>query len=471
MNINEMLTGTVVELPEMMDARERRAANQRRLQQQYGQTLISFTLNIPGPIKVFPLVIQTYEEGLELIHCQCKACGIPLGHVEQVREHTGYEAFLLADAPPLQVKRALAQLEQSTSLGRLFDIDVLDQNGEKVSRTDLGQPERTCLLCGKPAFVCSRSRAHSLEELLERACSIMWDYFARRHADKLAAMACRALLYEVLATPKPGLVDKCNDGSHSDMDISTFETSALALLPYFTAFVTYGVDHCHQPIESILPDLRPMGIQGEIAMLRATGGINTHKGAIFSMGILLAALGIQYGQGKPYVRDEIQTLCRNIAAPLAQELEGITPENARTNGERLYALHGVSGARGEAAAGLPTLFQTALPRMDGLLAEGWSLNDAGVATLLDIMAVSQDTNIVARSSYERMEELRRQTAELIAQNLPAGSLLEQVAQLDQQYIQEHVSPGGSADLLALTYFLRFLEQDIHYNLANQSNFC
>ena len=239
MNLTKMMEGKRVELPAMLDARERRAFLQMQLVQKYGKALISFTLNIAGPVKVFPLSVRTFEEGLRLIRICCGEYGIPILHEEILREYTGYEAFLAADADPAYVKRVLTSLEDDHSLGRLFDIDIIRPDLSKVSRKELGKEERRCLICGGPAFVCSGRRLHSVEELQERTVQIMWDYFAFRFADDTAMTACRALLYEVMATPKPGLVDRDNTGAHDDMDIFTFETSALALLPYFRRFVSW----------------------------------------------------------------------------------------------------------------------------------------------------------------------------------------------------------------------------------------
>lgn len=457
MDLQHFLNGPRVELSQMLEARERRVWLQQAILKAYPVTLVSFTLNIAGPIKVFPLAVRSYEEGLELIRCQCKAWGLPIVHTQEVRESSGYECFLSVDAPALKVKEILSHLEGQISLGRLFDMDVLDTDGQKLSRTQLGLPERTCLVCGRPAFECSRARKHSLDDILRQTVSIMWDYFAHRYAVKVSTTAARALLYEVLSTPKPGLVDKRNSGSHKDMDIATFETSAVTLLPYLRQFVLYGVDHCQGDPASFLHDLRPMGIQAEIDMLRATGGVNTHKGILFSIGILLCALGVCYGQEALPNRAKLRKLCAAIAAPINGELAHITPENARSHGELLYVQHGVLGARGEAANGFPGLFETALPVMDKLLEDGLSLNDVGVITLLHIMAEVQDTNIISRSSYPRMVELQTQLKALLALPLSPAQLVEEAEKMDRQFIAENISPGGSADLLALSYLVRFLE--------------
>ncbi|MCI1952643.1 MAG: triphosphoribosyl-dephospho-CoA synthase CitG [Clostridiales bacterium] len=459
MDIQKILTGERIELPQMLSARENRVQKQNQLLQQYQMTLISFTLNIAGPIKVFPLAVKTYEEGLELIKYQCKAMGIPICHLEESRFATGYEGYFCVQSDAFKVKKALTELEGNSSLGRLFDIDVLDKSGQKISRTALSLPQRRCLVCGGPTFICSRSRTHSLNEILQHTISIMQDYFSEKYASQIASTAARALLYEVLATPKPGLVDKNNTGAHKDMDIITFETSSLALLPYFKAFVNFGISHCKCDPGTLLPQLRSIGIQAEIAMLRATKGINTHKGIIFSLGILETALGICYGNSISINRSVLQNLCKEIAAPMADDFSNLTEKSATTNGEKLFVHYGIHGVRGEAISGFPVLFDIAFPKMEQLLRQNYNLNDAGILTLFTILANSEDTNVISRSSYEKMAEIQHTLKEELANDLEHRDYLHFAQKLDQEFIAQNISPGGSADILALSYFLHFLKQD------------
>lgn len=453
----KLTDGKKIVLQDMLEAREKRAARQTDLIHRYQVPVISFGLNIAGPVKKFPLADLTFEAGCEQIRIRLKSYGIRVLHEEENRADTGNEAFFCTDADPAKVKKIVVELEEEHTLGRLFDIDVIKKNGEKVSRTELGIPERTCLLCGKPAFECSRSRAHSTEELFTRTCTMMWDYFARKYAEDISFLAVRALLYEVMATPKPGLVDQHNTGSHRDMDIFTFETSALAVLPYFTEFVSFGTAGCAKQPEQLLEGIRPIGIQAEIAMRRATGGVNTHKGIIFSMGIICTALGWIYGNQTPNSREALMNICKRISAPLLKELEEIKNKPAATNGERLLRQYGVRGIRGEAADGFPTLFNVSVPRFYELINAGFSLNDAGIVTLVSIMAATEDTNLITRSSYEKAQEIRKMMKELVSGHFEEKNYYVILEDLDARFIRDNLSPGGSADLLALTYFLYFYE--------------
>ena len=439
-DIDTLITGPQAALPDMLAARERRQALQQELIGTFSCPVISFTLNIPGPVKVFPLAEMTFEEGTALIDSQLRAFKIPVLKRRSIRAHTGNEQFWAADADVLVLKEILCLLEESLSFGRLFDIDVIRPDGSKISRTDLGFDGRKCLLCSQDAFVCSRSRAHTLRELLEKSCS----------------------LYEVSATPKPGLVDRSNTGSHRDMDIFTFEASAVSLNHYFEKFALCGMENSHEPFSRIFSRLRSLGIQAEEAMFAATNGVNTHKGLIFALAVMNCSLGYMYANGISFAHSELLKVNRLLVADVLEDFKGVTVNNARTHGERLYAKYGIKGARGEALSGYQTVLSLALPILDGAIARGLSINDAGILTLLHIIAESEDTNIVSRSSYEEMKQLQSFLKKALSEETEWTSekLTAFAAALDREWIRRNISPGGSADLLALTYFVWLYEREL-----------
>lgn len=466
MNIDKIVTGEYVDLPRMLDARERRQYVQKHLLDTYGCPLISFTLNIPGPIKVFPLSVRTFEEGLKLIRTQLGAWRLPVKKEARIQDITGYEAFFCVDAPALKIKEILCRLEERTPLGRLFDLDVIKTDGTKLSRQEFALPVRRCLICSQDAFVCSRSRAHSVRELLERECEIMQEYFDLQYARRISSLSMAALLYEVAATPKPGLVDRDNSGSHKDMDFYTFQSSAVSLNQFFEEFTLLGIRSHGKPAQEVFALIRPVGIQAEEAMLAATGGVNTHKGMIFSLGIFCCVLGYLYGNEVPFSEEAFVSTCRKMTCHLMDDFEGITAANARTNGERLYALHGITGIRGEAAAGYPTVFGLALPAFRNYKKQGLSDNDAGVLTLLHIMAGALDTNMIARSDYETVKGLQRRVKEILEEmeqdkRPEKADYMAMIRELDKEFIEKNISPGGSADMLALTYFVESVVNSNH----------
>jgi len=170
-----MLIGTPVELPAMLDAREARAMRQAELRAAHpAAVLVSFCLNIPGPVKTNDLLRRLFDEGIaEIIKKLTIAGAICLAH-EEVHAPTGDEALLaVTEAEAAAIKDAMTTLEESHPLGRLFDIDVLAPDGTKLSR----QTPRRCLLCGRQAQDCARSRRHSVKELTERIQEMLLEYY------------------------------------------------------------------------------------------------------------------------------------------------------------------------------------------------------------------------------------------------------------------------------------------------------
>ena len=331
-----------VSLMEMLDARERRAQRQMQLLQQYGRPLICFTMNIAGPIKNSPLIHRGFLMGKRLLEQQLMAAKAKILHFEEICEKTGNEAIYVLDCDPMTAKQAAVIIEDHTEAGRLFDMDVLRPDGSKVDRQEQNLGARTCLICGGIAQNCARSRTHTVAQLQERTQELLETALTRYEARETARLACQALLYEVAATPKPGLVDRANSGSHRDMDFFTFQASAAALWPYFETCARIGMETRDLAPEETFSRLRAPGMVAEGEMLRATGGVNTHKGAIFSLGILCAALG---RMGWEYA-DKPQWLlyeCSQMTAGLvAKDFAGLTPETAKTAGQKLYLRHGIT---------------------------------------------------------------------------------------------------------------------------------
>ena len=446
-----------VTLAEMLDARERRAFRQQELLARYQMPMVCFTMNIPGPVKNNSLCRQGFELGKQYLKEHLDSLKIHPAFFTEVSQPTGNEAYYLLDQDYLLVKEITCGIEDSVPLGRLFDMDVLKPNGEKVDRQELGLPPRPCLICGEPAKICARSRAHTVEQLQAKTWKILAHAVEKEDAALAARLACRALLYEVCTTPKPGLVDREGNGSHQDMDIFTFMDSVSALWPYFEICTRIGRQTANQNAGETFRQIRFAGRKAEASMFSATKGINTHKGAIFSMGILCAALGrLPRRQWK--CPDIVLKECGSIAKGLvAHDFAGLTEENAVTMGQRLYLYHQITGIRGQMEAGLPAVKDVGLPALKEGIAHGLSVNDAGCRALLALITAADDTNLIARSSLKTHREIVRQVKDLLERHpYPDRQTLNQ---LDLEFVEKNLSPGGSADLLAVCYLLYFLENE------------
>lgn len=163
----------------MLTARERRAETQQKLLNKYQQPLISFTLNIPGPIKVFPGVPEAFEEGCRRVETLLVREQLPIAEQLETRTKTGCEKLYSVAASAAALKAHMVSLEEQDVLGRLFDIDVLDANGRQMGRTDIGAAPRRCLICEAPAHACARSRQHSVEELIHEIQRTLYTAFSQ----------------------------------------------------------------------------------------------------------------------------------------------------------------------------------------------------------------------------------------------------------------------------------------------------
>ena len=440
-----------VSMQEILDARERRVFKQNELLSRFPKPLLCFTMNIAGPVKNSPLITEGFRLGQRLLEAQLSGACIHVLHWEESISSTGCEGFYVVDHDPQSLKKLAVQMEDSMPVCRLFDMDVLDADGRKLSRENLGLPGRTCLICGGPVHICSRSRAHSLNELQTKTTALLREAIWQQKAERIGALAAKSLLYEVCTTPKPGLVDRRNNGSHRDMDLFTFMASSAALQPYFVKCALTGLQTKNESAAVTFEAIRLWGKQAEQTMYTATGGINTHKGAIFTLGLLCAATGRSNST-------DAAEICREVAAMT----QGLTNRDfcskEATTGQKLYTRYGITGIRGQAEAGFPALTQVGLPVLEAGLSRGLSLEEAGCAALLHLMCAITDTNLIARSDLDTQKEICGKIRILLdADPFPSRRTLET---LDEEFIQKNLSPGGSADLLAATYFLHFAKTDL-----------
>ena len=424
-----------VTVADMLAARDARVARQADFRQRYGVALVSFTMNIAGEIKVDEAIRRAFIEGIRCIRRELARMSAPVLAYAERTPFTGCEALWAVDMDAALLKARMQQIEESCDLGRLFDIDVIDADGSHLSR----HTERPCLICGGPVRACARSRTHSADELFHKAREIIDDHFREAFSCRIGEMAQKALLFEALTTPKPGLVDCQNSGAHRDMDLFSFASSACVLRPYFEVCVRIGMDGA-DPAR-----LQYAGMQAEDAMLAAAGA-NTHKGAIFALGILCCAIG---GCGEGSGLDAILTKAAELGEFFLRQMTG--SDKAVTGGETQFRQYGLTGARGEAASGFRSVRDIGLPALEAALAQGASLQQAGKSALLALMAHVMDSNIIRRAGMDAQRWVMAEAA-----RLQQGFSDADLSALDAEMIRRNISPGGSADLLAVTLFLHFV---------------
>jgi len=270
----------------------------------------------------------------------------------------------------------------------------------------------------------------------------------------ISSFALQAMLYEVSCYPSPGLVSPVSNGAHKDMNYFTFIDSTAVLSKYLALFVQEG--YSNRTCKDIFDSIRTVGAEAEKDMFNKTQGINTHKGMLFLMGIACAATGKAIYEKKPF--KEIQTIIKEMTEGIVnKELLSLKDNSLLSHGEKLYLKYKNEGVRGEVERGIPTVFEYSLKLYKENL--NLNLNDRLVHTLIGIMTICNDTTIIHRHNQEtlgKVKEISKNIIKLGGMNTIQGK--EKINDLCIEFIERNISPGGSADLLAVTVFLHFVEQ-------------
>lgn len=175
--MSEYFTGREQDLKDILEARDTRVEYQEYLMNKYGMSIVSYKLNIPGPVKYNSLIKRIFDEGLSAFKQRIMEASIQIVYETVWYKDSGPEYFAVFDEEALMVKRIASLIEETHALGRLYDFDVLDSQGSQVSRQELGIGQRKCLLCENSAFECGRSRRHEISALIEYIQKIATDYF------------------------------------------------------------------------------------------------------------------------------------------------------------------------------------------------------------------------------------------------------------------------------------------------------
>ena len=266
-----------------------------------------------------------------------------------------------------------------------------------------------------------------------------------RTATRLSELVLESLIDEVTLAPKPGLVDIRGNGAHRDLSWALMCTSAMTLQPTFAAMAEAGLSIASNA--TLRETIGAIGREGEAAMFAATNGVNTHRGAIWALGLLVSAAAQD-----PDDLDATRVAAR--AGVLARLQDRHAPSVTGNKGEQACRDFDVGGARGQAHANFPHVIQVALPELRRARLAGETETAARLNALLSIMASLDDTCVLARGGVQALRELQAGAQTTLALG-GAGSLEGRFAlkRLDQRLLELDVSPGGAADLLAATLFV------------------
>ncbi len=400
----------------VLEARTERT--KRLLAMAHHHPLLALTLRIPLRIQNTPLVLGFFRH---VVH-QIKTLLNVNGQLE-TSPAGNCATFRVPHMDTYELKRWAIFFEETHPLGMFIDADVIAQKGP-LKRHQLGHTLRVCYLCDEPALHCQRERTHPD--------SVIDDYIQTRlkrtlHQALLDAVN-DALIDEVTLHPKFALVTPYTSGRHHDMTIDHFMASIEALKPYLKQFIETAVE------DADAPHLKTIGQAAEAAMFKATGGVNTHKGAIFLFGWVLPYIthGIQSGQT---LEEALQTMA-SVAKPTLMEELQTAQKKPRTTGEAMFEQFGIQGVRGEIMQALNSIRTFDLHGFDRH------------QRLTALMSVCEDTTILKHHSLKTLKNVQQDAKALLNE-----WQLSTYHALSEHYRHHRISPGGAADLYSVWTFL------------------
>lgn len=402
---------------DLLQAREERKIYVLSLFEKYQKTIVTLKANIVGNDKNPPFIKGVIGYHLSLF---CEEYKNQIVYQEFVESIDGNTYFYVIDDDPNKVKEYTTTLE-SSDIGRLIDFDVFYE--ETLSRGTL----RKCLICDESAFHCIRNQTHTVSDVLLKTKEIVKEFYSNMIMD----FTNEAIMREVSLHPKFGLVTKHSSGSHRDMNYYTFKKSKEAIESGLKQYVLEGFKETLD-----VKELIRIGKQTEKDMFQATRNINTHKGLIFLLGLLLPQLSRMFYFEDMDLKKNIQNLSKEV---IGDYYDHVIDKRELSHADVIYLKHGIKGIRGEALNGLPLLFD------DKILVED-------LDCLMYFMSKLDDTTIIHKTNISTLERVKKDMNKLLSQ----GGVNENMADvkiLTSKYIKENISPGGSADYLVCQFIL------------------
>ncbi len=448
-------------LKAILNAKEQRSAFRHHWAQQ-SLTSISLSFNIAGYPKTDERITKAFEQTVSDLKDFLYAHRVILKSESEHQKADAVGDFYLAAVSfmpfsAIELKALCEQFEQEHFLQRLIDVDIMNEEGQMVS----SHRRKKCFLCEHSAVECLKQQSHSLDDIrtfiFNKITAFLHQTSIDETANTLTSAATQALLYEVSLSPKPGLVDRFGSGSHTDMDFFTFVNSTSTLAPYWRKIVHLAYRRLND-IDQETQELRIIGIAMERAMMQATQQVNTQRGAIYILGYLVYVVAQLKSENRTLssdnIRAGIQRLHKDsLKDPLTQSSSPTSP------GQKVIAHYGKNlggGIRKEMSEGIPCLFEEALPYLEeNITAEELFHNSKKAQNvlqkcLLKIISVNQDTNILHRSKPDTLRELQELSKKTFKENVNFNEKLAKICDFCQV---NHISPGGSADLLAASIFI------------------
>ena len=397
--------------------------------------ILTISTNIPGADKHRPGVARLLRNTLRALE---DAVGLKVLFTQ--RDLLGSFCIGRCNLAANDAKLAAVAIESASPSARLVDVDVYHASGLQVDRAALGLPPRACLLCSEPARECILVRRHSAPELLERVDVLLRPLMpspTRIVPETLAANLRLGALRELDLTPKPGLVDRRDNGSHPDLSYADMRASVELLPRYFDDILS-----CHRR-QRPMQDFVQAGIAAENRMQQQIHS-NAHKGFIFLSGLVLTAACRCDGQ-VGHLRQAISEVAAGFFGEFGSQ---------DSHGAHVRRSYGVGGLRAEAEQGLPSIFQHGWPKYREALEASWDPDHASFYVMAILMQQVEDTTAIHRCGLEGLQRLRQDGARL--QTILEGQQSPEfmLTTLNSEYRRTGLTMGGVADCIALIFALQ-----------------
>lgn len=438
------------DINKFLEDRENRVELQNSLLKKFNLPLLTVRANYPGENKWESIPIQITDiVAKEMMSLYTNK----IIHQEILENLEGKIYLFFIQDSALEIKKSTIFFEENHILGRCVDLDVYDIDGRGLSRSDFNLPKRKCLICDDLAFVCGRSMKHSHQEIKDKIASkyISYQNFLRvreKITATLSDLCLEGMIYEVSSYPGFGLVTPLTQGSHKDMNFFTFLNSSFVLKKGFKKMAETMFSYL--PLDIAFQQIREIGKATEKEMFKATGGVNTHKGMIFLMGIAVGATARTLYEKKSF--ENISYTISEMTKDILKDFENIDRDKKLTHGEKLYLENGFTGIRGEIKNGLDIVFNGSLEVFSSVFKKSRNINVSALHTLLYLMGEVMDSTIVYRHDFETLEKVRYEMRGIFSKGGAFFENAEYFKELEKRYISLNISPGGSADLLAVTIF-------------------
>ena len=419
----------------VLEAREERAKKIKDLMIEFeNKTIVILKLNTPGNDKNLIRLKFIYNIYNTLIIKEFKNTIIETAKRKSL---DGDYFYYVINEDGKTVKKKTILMEDASDLGKLVDIDVYSHLS--ISRSLLNYEMRKCLICTNYAHYCARSKAHTLDELLNKIEEIIKDYLL----EDILNMTINAIHSELDLYPKFGLVSKHSNGVHLDMDYQLFIDSTNAIKPSLEEFILYGLNDSNNPLK-----LKEIGKKAELSMFKATNDINTQKGLIFVLGLFLPAISkaIINNLGQDFIQQEITEVSKII---IGDYYLLVAEKPVKSHGDIVYLNSNIKGIRGEVLKGLKMIFE--MPAYNEKPHE-----NKYIEYLIHLMSRLDDTTIIYRTNLKTLNNVKM-TMNKIVKNGGYTNNVNKVHKLSKEYVKRNISPGGAADMLVIKILLETLK--------------